>query len=53
MYPGLSTRFSWQNGYGVLTFGVKALADVCAYVECQKEHHAKSKIIPYLERIEE
>lgn len=26
------SKFAWQNEFGVMTFGEKALADVCRYV---------------------
>lgn len=45
-------RFAWQSGYGVLTFGVKALDYVVNYVNNQKEHHAQDRLESYLERIE-
>ncbi len=45
-------RFSWQSGYGVLTFGQNALAMVTAYIDRQKVHHAQDTVQPYLERIE-
>lgn len=35
-YPDLETRFQWQVGYGILTFGTKRFPDVIAYVERQK-----------------
>lgn len=45
-------RFGWQAGYGVLTFGQKALPYVIAYVDDQKQHHANQQLEPYLEQME-
>jgi putative transposase len=53
MFPQLSTRFSWQQGYGVLTLGAKVLPDICGYVKSQKEHHTHQTAKPYLERTDE
>ena len=36
---GASGDFGWQDGYGALTFGERAMSDVVAYVLNQKEHH--------------
>ena len=44
-------RFHWQEGYGVLTFGERALPEIIAYVNKQKEHHANRELNGYLERI--
>lgn len=44
--------FSWQAEYGAFTFDGKRLANVIAYVERQKEHHAQNNLIPVLERVE-
>ena len=35
-------HFSWQEGYGALTFGDRAMCDVIAYVRNQKEHHRQN-----------
>ncbi len=40
----------WQNEYGVFSFDGKRLPNVIAYVQRQKEHHAKQGTIPVLER---
>ncbi len=40
--PGAPGNFGWQDGYGALTFGERAMADVIAYVRNQKEHHRQS-----------
>jgi putative transposase len=49
----LETRFRWQEGYGVLTFGEKHRPVVVAYIERQKEHHKQNTLMSYLERTEE
>jgi putative transposase len=51
LFPNLETRFQWQRGYGVLTFGAKLLPVV--YIVRQKEHHQQNTIEPYLERTDE
>jgi hypothetical protein len=43
----------WQAEYGVFTFDGKRLANVVAYVERQKEHHATPALIPVLERVDD
>lgn len=45
----LETKFRWQTGYGVLTFGEKVMPNVLAYIENQKQHHANSTTYNYLE----
>jgi putative transposase len=45
-------RFNWQDGYGLITFGPRALADVVEYVENQKERHKLNHLSQGLERIE-
>jgi putative transposase len=49
-FPNLETRFQWQKGYGLLTFGANTLPDVVRYVEQQKSHHANKTINAYLEQ---
>lgn len=51
--PDLSTRFGWQDGYGILTFGAKQLPYVVNYITRQKEHHREGTFQPYLERLDE
>ncbi len=46
-YPG---EFEWQRGYGVLSFGERALPRVLAYVNNQKEHHQKQTVIAAMEK---
>jgi hypothetical protein len=50
-YPA-DAPFAWQEEYGAFTFDGKRLPNVIAYVERQKEHHARQTIIPRLERAE-
>ena len=40
-HPPLDLYFSWQAGYGVLTFGETRLPWVIEYVQRRKEHHAQ------------
>lgn len=42
--------FSWQSGYGCLTYGRKALPNIIDYVQNQKQHHANDDVYQYLER---
>lgn len=53
MFPNADAPFRWQDGYGVLTFGVKNLDFIVDYIEGQKQHHAAGKIHPYLEYTDE
>ena len=46
-------EFSWQAEYGVFTFDAKRLPPLIAYVEHQKEHHARSTTISAVERFEQ
>jgi putative transposase len=41
----------WQEGYGVVSFGKRALKEVVSYIQNQREHHAKGTLYPALERI--
>jgi len=41
----------WQAGYGVVSFGTKDLPWVVAYIQNQREHHAKQSSVDRLERI--
>ncbi len=49
-WSGQGKRFQWQESYGVLTFGERALSKVVDYIVHQKEHHAQNTVIAYLER---
>ncbi len=50
--PDAGDHFSWQDGYGVLTFGAKQLDTVMGYIQRQKEHHAANTLMAYLEQVE-
>jgi len=52
-YSDLDNRFQWQSSYGVLTFGVKQLDFILAYIVNQKHHHAQNTLQPYMETIED
>ena len=41
----------WQDGYGVVSFGKRSLAEVIEYIKHQKEHHEKGLTHSGLERI--
>jgi len=43
----------WQAGYGVVSFGTKDLEWVKAYIQSQREHHAKQTTHDRLERIDQ
>lgn len=43
----------WQAGYGIVSFGMKDLEWVVAYIRNQKEHHAKGDVYDRLERTED
>ncbi len=47
---GPNARFAWRAEYGILSFGVKALPDVVAYVRNQPARHAANDLRPALER---
>ena len=47
-----SSKFSWQEGYGVFSLGAKHLDIAIAYVENQKIHHRQNTTISMLERID-
>lgn len=50
---GLAQPFFWQAEYGAFSFDRKRLPPVIAYVERQKEHHARSKVLAVLERLDD
>ncbi|MCC6612420.1 MAG: IS200/IS605 family transposase [Anaerolineae bacterium] len=52
LFPNLEPHFSWQESYGVLTYGAKNLRFVVGYVQNQKEHHAANSLQDYLEQTE-
>ena len=51
--PGASGGFGWQDGYGALTFGDRAMEDIVAYVRNQKEHHRQKTTRAPFERMTE
>jgi putative transposase len=53
LQPNADGQFSWQAGYGALTFGDRAMDDVVAYVKNQKEHHRQQTLRPAFERMTE
>ncbi len=46
-------HFAWQRGYGVVTLGQRQRADAEAYVRRQKEHHAQTMAVAWLEYVTE
>lgn len=36
-----ASRFEWQDGYGVFSYGQSQIGDVCEYIKGQAEHHKK------------
>ncbi len=51
--PNAEGNFAWQEGYGALTFGDRAMQDVVAYVRNQKEHHRQNNTRTSFERMTE
>ena len=49
--PNAEGNFAWQEGYGALTFGGRAMKDVIAYVRNQKEHHRQNTTLASFERM--
>jgi putative transposase len=45
-----SDAFAWQPGYGVLSFGTRALKWVVEYIANQKTHHAQNTTYARLEQ---
>jgi len=45
----LSERFTWQESFGVLTFGERNMEVVCDYVNQQKQHHMTGTTNRWLE----
>ena len=39
-------KFTWQDGYGVLTLGERSMPDVVKYVKNQRQHHSAGTTIP-------
>ena len=48
---GRAERFAWQEGYGVVSFATRNLPGIVAYVQNQKEHHARQTTREALERM--
>jgi putative transposase len=46
----LDRHFFWQDEYSIFSLDAKRLPHHVAYVENQKLHHARSTVIPALER---
>jgi putative transposase len=44
---------AWQDGYGVVSFGIKDLPWVVKYVQNQREHHTARRVFDRLERIDQ
>ncbi len=38
-------KFSWQEGYGVFSYGNSQIPVISKYIEMQKEHHTKQTFI--------
>ncbi len=38
-------KFSWQEGFGVFSYGKSQISNVSQYIENQKEHHRKRSFI--------
>jgi putative transposase len=51
--PNATGSFKWQEGYGALSFGDRAMSDVVAYVKNQKEHHRQGNVREPFERMSE
>jgi len=45
--------FAWQRGYGVVSYGTRAMDWVVAYILNQKQHHAEGTAEERLERIDQ
>jgi putative transposase len=48
-FPDSSTKFRWQNEYGVFSISQKNLDLAIAYAQNQKRHHAENTIFSHLE----
>lgn len=49
--PTRDKVLQWQAGYGIVSFGMKDLEWVVAYIENQREHHSHGRPVDRLERI--
>ncbi len=50
--PGAEGNFGWQDEYGIVSFGERALQQVIEYVQQQKERHKERRLINLYERAE-
>ncbi len=50
-FGGVEKVLEWQRGYGVVSFGTRNLPWVKAYVENQREHHARGTLQCRLEHV--
>lgn len=41
----VSGKFSWQEGFGVFSYGKSQIHDIAKYIEQQKKHHEKRTFI--------
>ncbi len=48
----LPDYFQWQEGYGAISFGKRALPTVVEYVLTQRERHNEKHLIQAMERME-
>jgi REP element-mobilizing transposase RayT len=51
--PHAMTKLAWQSGYGVLSVSQSGFDQVVAYVQNQRERHAKRELYGALERMDE
>jgi putative transposase len=50
--PNAESRFRWQEGASIFTFGERNIEFVVGYIQRQKEHHANNELYEYMERTE-
>ena len=48
-----STRLAWQSGYGVLSVSQSGFDQVKAYVQNQRQHHARRELFGVFEHMDE
>ncbi|MBM4167368.1 MAG: IS200/IS605 family transposase [Ignavibacteria bacterium] len=48
----ITKNFTWQDGFGVLSFAEKDLKNILRYIHNQKEHHKNGTLNEVMERIE-
>ncbi|MEK7263467.1 MAG: IS200/IS605 family transposase [Bacteroidota bacterium] len=49
----ITENFSWQDGFGVLSFAEKDLKNILHYIHNQKEHHNNGALNDAMEKIEQ